>query len=103
MPPGSNTTTVLPTNNQVVGALSKDALLALVVEMLPLIDDDLTVAVLERIALDLLERNSELDAARFVLSEALTLTHTSNAEIARLKLRLAELHDARRLGRTVVA
>lgn len=103
-PPKSNTTpTVLPTDNQLIGPPSKDALLALVVELLPLIDDDLTAALFEQIALELLERDSKLDAARFVLSEALALLHTLRAKLARLQARPDEPRDARRPGRTGVA
>ena len=80
--------------------LSSRPVLALVVEVLPTIDDDLTADLLEYVALALVERDDELRAVRAVLSPALTLAHTQHIEILRLRRRLAHLLDARRRERT---
>lgn len=72
------------------------AALALVVEVLPAIDDALAADLIEHLALALVDRGDELRAMRAVLSSALEQLHTQHVEIIRLKTRLADLLDARR-------
>ena len=73
---------------------------ALVVEVLPTVEDDLTAELLEYVALALADRDDEVRAIQAVLSSALALSHAQQAEIIRLRRRLADLLDARRLERT---
>jgi hypothetical protein len=73
--------------------------LALVVELLPTIEDELTADLLEHLALSLVDRDDELRGVRAVLSSSLALSHTQQLEIVRLRRRLADLLDARRLDR----
>lgn len=77
--------------------------LALVVEMLPAIEDDLTTDLVEHLALSLVDRDDELRAVRAVLSSTLGLSHGQHTEIRRLRRRLAALLDARRQERTAAA
>ena len=79
--------------------LSSRPVLALIVEVLPTVEDDLTADLLEYVALVLVERDDELRAVRAVLSSALTLTHNQHVEILRLRQRVADLLDARRRER----
>jgi hypothetical protein len=79
---------------------SSRPVLALVVEVLPTIEDELAADLLEYLALALVDRDDELRAVRAVLSSALALTHTQHAEIVRLRQRLHGLIDARRRERT---
>ena len=74
--------------------------LALVVEVLPLIEDDLMADLLEQLALALGDRDDEVRAVRGVLSSALALSHSQHVEINRLRRRLADLLDARRRERS---
>ena len=74
--------------------------LALVVEVLPTIEDDLTADLLEYVTLALADRNDEVRAIRAVLSSALALSHAQQATIVRLRRRVDALLDARRLERT---
>ena len=80
--------------------LSSRPVLALVVEVLPTIEDNLTADLVEHLALALAGRDDEVRAIRAVLSSTLTLTHTQQAKIVRLRRRLADLLDARRRERT---
>lgn len=73
--------------------------LALVVELLPTIEDDLMADLLEHLALALADRDDEVRAVRAVLSSALALSHTQHVEILRLRKRLADLLDAWRRER----
>lgn len=81
---------------------SRDVL-ALAIELLPTIADDLTADLVEHLALALVDRGQELRAVRAVLSAALTLSNTQHAEIIRLKRRLADLLDARQRERPAAA
>jgi hypothetical protein len=74
--------------------------LALVLEVLPTIEDELTADLLEHVALAFVGRDDELRAVRAVLSCALALSHTQHVEIVRLRGRLADLLDERRRERT---
>src|SRR5437762_192734 len=80
---------------------SSRPVLALVAEVLPTIEDDLTADVLEHLALALADRDDELRAVRAVLSSSLALSHTQHVEIIRLRRRLADLLDAGRRERQV--
>jgi hypothetical protein len=75
-------------------------LLPLVVELLPTIEDDLTVDLIEHLALALVDRDDELRGVRSVLSSALAMSYTQQAEILRLRRRLAELLDRQPAERT---
>ena len=74
--------------------------LTLIVEVLPTVEDDLIADLLKYVALALADRDDEVRAIRAVLSPALTLTHTQQATIVRLRRRLADLLDAQRRERT---
>ncbi len=78
------------------------SVLALVVEVLPTIEDDLAADLVEHLTLALADRDDELRAVRAVLSSALALSHTQHVEIIRLRRRLANLLDARRRERTAI-
>jgi len=78
---------------------SSAAVIALVVEVLPTIEDALTADLLEYVALALADRDDEVRAVRAVLSSTLALSHAHDAEIVRLRHRLADLLDARRRER----
>ena len=80
--------------------LSSRPVLALIVEVLPTIEDNLTADLLEYVALALVDRDDEVRAVRAVLSSALALSHGQQATIVRMRRRLADLLDARRLERT---
>ena len=82
---------------------SSPPVLALVVEVLPTIEDDLTADLVEYLALSLVDRDDELRAVRAVLSSALVLSYPQHTEIRRLRQRLADLLDARRRERTAAA
>lgn len=82
---------------------SSRPVLALVVELLPAIEDDLTADLVEHLALSLVDRDDELRAVREVLSSALAHLHAQHAEILRLRRRLADLHDERRRERPAAA
>ena len=79
---------------------SSRPVLALIVEVLPTIEDDLTADLLEYVALALVDRDDEVRAVRAVLSSGLALSHNQHVEILRLRQRLADLLDARRGERT---
>jgi hypothetical protein len=96
----------MPTANEIFGRRlapapwpSSRPVLALVVEVLLTIEDDLTADLLEHLALALADRDDEGRAARAVLSSALALSHSQHVEIIRLRRRLADLRDARRRER----
>ncbi len=72
----------------------------LVIEILPTIEDDLTIDLLEYVALVLCERDDEIRAIQAVQSSTLTLAHSQQAEIVRLRQRNRDLLDARRLEMT---
>jgi hypothetical protein len=72
---------------------------ALVVELLPTIEDDLTADLVEHLALALVDRDDELRGVRMVLASALALSQTQHVEIFRLKKRLADPLDAGRRER----
>lgn len=78
---------------------SSRAVLALVVELLPTLQDDLTADLVEHLALSLVDRDDELCAVRAVLSSALALSHAQHIENLQLRRRLADLHEARRQER----
>ena len=77
--------------------LSSRPLLDLVVSVLPLSEDDLAADLLEQVALALVDRDDEVRGVRAVLSAALVLAHAQHVEILRLRRRLVDLLDARRL------
>ena len=77
--------------------LSSRPLLDLVVSVLPLSEDDLAADLLEQLALALVDQDDEIRAVRAVLSSALAMSHTQHVEILRLRRRLVDLLDARRL------
>lgn len=79
---------------------SSRAVLALVIEVLPTVEDDLAVDLVSHLALALVDRGDELRAVRAVLSSALALSHAQHAELIRLRQRLGHLLDARRQDRT---
>lgn len=79
---------------------SSRAGIALGIELLPTIADDLTADLVEYLLLALVDRCDELRAVRSVLAAALAQSHTQHVEIIRLRRRLADVLDARRLGRT---
>ena len=94
----------MPTADEIFGQqfappswLSSRPLLDLVVSVLPLIDDDLAADLLEQLALALVDRDGEVGGVRAVLSAALAMSHTQHGEILRLRRRLVDLLDARRL------
>ena len=96
----------MPTANEIFGTriepapwLSSRPVLALVVEVLPTIEDDLTADLLEYVALALADRDDEVRAIRSVLSRLLTRAHTQHVEILRLRQHVADLLDARRRER----
>jgi hypothetical protein len=100
----------MPTAGEIFGRrlapapwLSSRPLLALIVEMLPTIEDDLTADLVEHLALAFVAVIDELRAVRVVLSSALALSHTQHVEILRLRRRLADLRDARRRERRAAA
>src|SRR5207302_2027141 len=78
---------------------SSRPVLALAVELLPTIADDLTADLVEQLALALADRDDEVRAGRAVLSSALALSQTQQIEIVRLRHRLADLLDAQRRER----
>ena len=80
---------------------SSGSLLALIVEVLPTVEDDLEADLLEHMALVLADRDDELRAMRVVLSSVLALLHAQHVEIGRLRRRFADLLDARRRERMV--
>ena len=80
--------------------LSSRPVIDLVVEIFPTIEDDLTADLLEYVSLVLLDRDDEARTVRAVLSSALALSRAQQAEIVRLRRRLADLLDARRRERT---
>lgn len=82
---------------------SSRPVLALAIELLPTIDDDLVADLVEQLTVALIDRAEELRAVRAVRCEALALAHSHHREIARLKKRLADLRDAQRLERRPAA
>ena len=78
---------------------SSRPVLALVVEVLPTIEDDLTADLLEHLALALADRETELRAVRHILSGALTEAHASQQEARRIRDRYHALIEARRAER----
>ena len=94
----------MPTADEIFGQqlapppwLSSRPLLDLVVSVLPLSEDDLAADLLEQLALALVDQDDEIRAVRAVLSSALAMSHTQHVEILRLRRRLVDLLDARRL------
>ena len=94
---------LMPTANEMFGQrlapapwLSSRPVLALVLEVLPLIEDELTADLLEQVVSALADRDDELRVVRAVLSAALGLSHTQHVEILRLKKRLGDLLEAGR-------
>ena len=79
---------------------SSRPVLALAIELLPTIADDIEADLIETLALTIIDRGDELRAVRAVLSSALALSHTQHVEIIRLRRRLAVLLDARERERT---
>jgi hypothetical protein len=77
--------------------------LAIAVEMLPTITDDLTADLVEHLARTIVDQEDALRAARQVVSTSLQLAHAQHTEIDRLRKRLADLLDERRQARTVAA
>ena len=73
--------------------------LALAVELLPTVADDLTADLLEEMALTMAHRDEELRAVRMVLSQALERLHRQYVETRRLQRRLAVRLDAERSER----
>ena len=73
--------------------------LALVVEMLPTIEDYPIADLVEHLALAIVDRDDELSAMRAVTSAALALAHTQHLEIGRLQKRLIALLDDLRVLR----
>ena len=65
--------------------LSSRRVLALIVEVLPTVEDDLTADLLEYVALVLSDRDDEVRAIRTVLSSALVLSHAHHVEVIRLR------------------
>lgn len=79
---------------------SSRPVLALVVDILPTLEDDLTADLLEHLAVALVDRDDELRSVRAVLSSTIALSHTQHLEIARLRRRLADLLETRRPERS---
>ena len=97
----------MPTADEIFGPriapapwLSSRPVIELLVEVLPTIEDGLTAALLEYVALMLADLIDQLRAVRAVLSSTLALLHTKQAENVRLRRRNRDLLDARRLERT---
>lgn len=97
----------MPTADEIFGSriapvpwLSSRPVFALVVEVLPTIEDDLTADLIEYLVLILADRDDEVRAIRAVLSSALALSHAQHVEVIRLRRRLGDLLDARRRERT---
>lgn len=76
---------------------SRDVL-ALGIDMLPDVENDLVRDLVEVLLLALVDRNAELAAVRSVLSAALTHAHGQHVENVRLKRRLVGLLDERRIA-----
>lgn len=72
------------------------ATLAAAIKLLPTLDD-VAAGLVEDLAGAIIDRDDELRGVRAVMSPALTLLHEQHNEILRLKRRLAELLDERRL------
>ena len=70
-------------------------LYALVVEVLPIIDDDRVAGLVEDLAFAVIEREERLEAVRAVQSVALEQLHHAQQEITRLRERLAEIRPKR--------
>lgn len=64
--------------------------------LLPALEDDLAIDLVEQLAYALVDRDEELRAVRAVLSEALGLTYAQHTEILRLRRRLGAVLDAQR-------
>ena len=63
---------------------SSDSLLALVVELLPMIEDEVEADLVQRLGLALVERDEQVAAMRLVLSVALAALNDSHREKDRL-------------------
>jgi hypothetical protein len=72
---------------------SSGAVLALGIELLPTIADDLTADLVEHLLLALVDRDDALLAVRTVLSAALEQSHAHHVEIVRLRDRHHRLLD----------
>ncbi len=72
---------------------SSRPLLALVVELLPAIEDDVAANLVEHLALALVDRDDALCAMRVVLSSALALSYTQHLAILRQRESIARLRD----------
>ena len=101
------TSDLTPAANEIFGPriapapwLPSRPVFALGIELLPTIADDIEANLVERLLLALGDRDDELRAVRAVLSSSLALSYTQQAEILRLRRRLADLLDARRRERT---
>ena len=84
----------------VPGPSSRAAVLAISIEMLPTIQDDMAADLIQILALALVDRDEELRAVRSVLSAALEHAHKDHVENSRLQRRLAVLLYAGRRERT---
>jgi hypothetical protein len=73
---------------------------ALAVKLMPTIEDDVTADLIECFVLVLEEREADLRAVRMVLSATLTITHTQDLEMVRLRRRLADLFAESRRERS---
>ncbi len=78
---------------------SSRPVLALVIEVLPAIADDLAADLVAHLALALVERGEQRRALRSMLSASLATQHEQDVEIVRLRARLAVLLDERRDAR----
>ena len=82
---------------------SSRPLMALIVEVLPVIEDDLAADLIEHLALAIIDRDDELRAVRSIQSAVLAHSHAQDAENVRLRRRLADVLDAQRRERKAVA
>jgi len=75
------------------------AVLAMAIEMLPTIADDLGTDLVEHVSLALVDQEEALGAVRLVLAASLERLHEQHVENVRLKRRLGDLLDADRRRR----
>jgi hypothetical protein len=101
-----NAPVMMPTADEIFGRQlapvpwrSSSLVLALAVELLPTIEDDLTADLVEQLVLALVDKDEELAAVRSVISAALEQSHGQHTEIVRLRRRLADSLNANRRDR----
>ena len=82
--------------------LSSSRLVAIAVELLPMIEDDVAVDLIEQLTLLVVERDEQIQAQREVQSVALEELHGTRCENARLRDQVIEAREALRQRRAAV-